>query len=341
VTIAPSSTATPTPTPTPLPVNLFSPDDFGENRNRLTGEEVDDPDQLQRRPIAVKISNAPAKWVRPQSGLNQADLIFEHITEAKITRFTMIIYGQTPPAVGPIRSARLIDLELPAMYDSALIYSGSSAGVRQLLLSSDFRPRILLATSPGYYRTGADKPLEHTLYGKPEIFWEVLEEKGLNQLPTFNTQMAFTSEPPPDGTPASNVTIDYDWTLINWRYDLESGRYLRWEDGKEHLDANTDEQVKFANVAVILANHIEDPDICEQIINGVCTAFSVQPQIFGSGQAIIFRDGQRFDGTWERIGRYDLLTFKDDSGEPLPLQIGNTWFQIIPFWYDDPVRVAP
>ncbi len=341
VTIAPSSTATPTPTPTPLPVNLFSPDDFGENRNRLTGEEVDDPDQLQRRPIAVKISNAPAKWVRPQSGLNQADLIFEHITEAKITRFTMIIYGQTPPAVGPIRSARLIDLELPAMYDSALIYSGSSAGVRQLLLSSDFRPRILLATSPGYYRTGADKPLEHTLYGKPEIFWEVLEEKGLNQLPTFNTQMAFTSEPPPGGTPASDVTIDYDWTLINWRYDLESGRYLRWVDGKEHLDANTDEQVKFANVAVILANHIEDPDICEQIINGVCTAFSVQPQIFGSGQAIIFRDGQRFDGTWERIGRYDLLTFKDDSGEPLPLQIGNTWFQIIPFWYDDAVRVAP
>jgi hypothetical protein len=324
-----------------LPVNLFSPDDFGNNRNRLTGEEVDDPAQLQRRPLAIKISNAPAKWVRPQSGLNQADLIFEHITEAKITRFTMIVYGQTPPDVGPIRSARLIDLELPAMYDSALIYSGSSAGVRQLLRSSDFRARILLATSPGYYRTGADKPLEHTLYGKPVTFWQVLEEKGLNQPPTFNTQMAFTSEPPAGGTPATDVTIDYDWTLINWRYDRESGRFLRWVDGKEHVDANTGEQVRFANVAIILANHIEDRNICEQIINGICTAFSVQPQIFGTGAAIIFRDGQRFDGTWERIGRYDLLTFKDDSGQPLPLQIGNTWFQVIPIWYKNPVTVAP
>lgn len=341
VTIPPSSTDTPEPTAAPLPVNLFSPEDFGEDRNRLTGEEVADPALLQRRPIAIKISNAPPKWVRPQSGLNQADLVFEHITEAKITRFTIIIYGQTPPDVGPIRSARLIDLELPAMYDSALVYSGSSTGVRQLLLNSDFRPRILFATSPGYYRTGANKPLEHTLYGKPEQFWEVLEEKGLGQAPTFNTQMAFTSEPPPGGTPATDVTIDYDWTLINWQYDPESGRLHRWVDGTEHVDANTDEQVQFANVVVILANHIEDPNICEQFINGVCTAYSVQPQIFGSGAAVIFRDGQRYDGSWERIGRYDLFTFKDESGQPIPLQIGNTWFQVIPFWYDNAVVVAP
>lgn len=341
VTVAPPATATPTGTATPVPIDLRTAADFGDSRNPLTGEEVADPSQLDRRPLAIKISNAPANHVRPQSGLNDADLIFEHITEAGITRFTMIVYGKNAPDVGPIRSARLIDLELPAMYDSALIYSGSSEGVRQKLLGSDFRPRIIFPTEPGYYRTGADKPFEHTLYGTPATFWEVLAGKGLNQRPVFNTYMAFSSVPPPGGQPAGEAIIDYDWTLINWRFDPESGRYFRWTDGVEHLDGYTNEQVNAANVVVILANHINDPGICEQVINGVCTAFSVQPQIFGSGSAIIFRDGQRYDGTWNRPNRYDMFTFQDANGQAIPLQIGNTWFQVIPIWYEEPVSVVP
>ena len=64
------------------------------------------------------------------------------------------------------------------MYNAGLVYSGSSDGVRQKLLSSDFRPRVLLG-GDGYYRTGADKPIEHTLYGKPALFWESLEARDL------------------------------------------------------------------------------------------------------------------------------------------------------------------
>lgn len=339
-TISLQPTATIAPTATSTPVNLLSSGDFNENRNPLTGEEVSVLSDLDRRPLAIKISNAPAKWVRPQSGLNDADLVFEHITEAGITRFTIVVYGKSPAEVGPIRSARLIDLEIPAMYNAALVYSGSSVGVRQKLLASDFRPRILLGGA-GYYRTGADKPLEHTLYGKPELFWENLDNRGANQGPTLQNHMSFSNVTPPGGQPAGEAIIDYDWTLINWRYNPETERYQRWADGATHLDANTDEQVNVANVVVILANHIEDPTICEQVINGICTAYSVQPILSGTGPAIIFRDGQRYDATWNRANRYDMLTFTDANGQVIPLQIGNTWFQVIPIWYENPVTVTP
>ncbi|MEM7014129.1 MAG: DUF3048 domain-containing protein, partial [Verrucomicrobiota bacterium] len=99
----------------------------------MTGEETD-PARLQRRPLAVKISNSPPSFVRPQSGLNDADIVFEHITEGNLTRFTLIVYGDDPEKVGPIRSARLVDVELPAMYDAALVYSGASTGVSNKLL---------------------------------------------------------------------------------------------------------------------------------------------------------------------------------------------------------------
>jgi hypothetical protein len=340
-TLAAPPTVTSVATSTPFTVMLAQPSDFGDSRNPLTGEEVADVSQLNRRPLAIKISNAPASWVRPQSGLNDADLVFEHITEAGITRFTMIVYGKTPPDVGPIRSARLIDLELPAMYDAALIYSGSSDGVRRKLFASDFRSRVMLGNIPGYYRTGADKPYEHTLYANPRELWRGLDERGLNTRPTFGSNMAFSTEAPGGGTPARRAVVDYGWTHIDWIYDPISGRYQRWTDGEKHLDANTDKQVTAANVVVILANHVEDVNICEQVTNGVCSYFSVQPQIWGSGPAVLFRDDQRYDVTWQRINRNDMLTLHDPTGAPVPLQIGNTWFQVIPTYYVDPVSSQP
>ena len=33
----------------------------------------------------------------------------------------------------------------------------------------------------------------------------------------------------------------------------------------------------------------------------------------------------------------DTLTFTVPTGNPFPLQIGNTWVQLVPTWYADPV----
>jgi len=347
-TVAPLPTSTSAPvTVTPLPtatsegVTLLTAADFGTDRNPLTGEIVAEPDWLQRRPIAVKLSNSPPAYTRPQSGLNDADWVFEHTTEGAITRFTAIIYGKTPPRVGPIRSARLIDVELPAMYDAALAFSGASVGVNQRLNRSDFRDRIIYSGEAGYYRTGEDKPYEHTLYGNPVELWQSLDGMGQNVPPKFNTSLAFSSQPPEGGTPASRVTVDYDWTLVEWRYDEESGRYKRWADGEIHADGNSGEPATFANVIIMSPLHVEDATICEEIRDGVCSHLSVQIQIWGAGIATVFRDGQRYDVTWQLVNRDDLLTFAHHDGTPFPLQIGNSWVQLVPSWLSNPLEVTP
>lgn len=343
--IAPTATvaATSAPeeaTPESSPVVILrSGADFGDDRNPLTGELMADPSVLDRRPLAIKISNAPARFVRPQHGLNDADLVFEHVAEGGITRFTLIVYGKTPDDVGPIRSARLIDLELPAMYDAALAFSGASVGVSRRLYASDFEERILGSTEPGYYRTGADKPFEHTLFGNPVTFWSALSDKGLNTRPNFTSFMSFSEEAPEGGQPANEVNINFDWENVFWFYDQVSGRYLRWASGERHLDGNSGEQVRTTNVVVIIANHVLDPTICEEIRDGTCAHLSVQAQIWNSGPAIIFRDGQRYDVTWHRLNRSDMFTFTDASGQPFPLQIGNSWFEVMPTWYGNPVTV--
>ncbi len=348
------ATQGPPPTVAPLPTStaegnspaavegIIGADDFGTERNPLTGELVENPTNLQRRPIAIKLSNAPARYTRPQSGLNAADLVFEHTTEGNLTRFTAIFYDETPPRIGPVRSARLIDIELPAMYDAALAYSGSSKGVSERLRNVDFRPRILYAWEKGYYRTEEDKPVEHTLYANPELLWEALSDLEQNVPPTFTTTNVFSNEPPPGGSPAGSVNINYNWTVVDWHYDPAKERYLRWTDGIVHADGNTLEQVTAANVVVISPFHAYDGNICEQVNDdGSCAAWSVEVQLWGSGNAQIFRDGQQYNVIWQRENRTDSLTFTDRNGDPFPLKIGNSWVQVVPTWLDDPLQVTP
>ena len=343
--ITPQATeAPPTPEVTPMPDTVVLAPEAAAfaGRNPLTGEEVADPESLNRRPITVKLSNAPADYTRPQAGLNDADIIFEHWTEGAVTRFTALFYGTVPPNVGPVRSARLIDLELPAMYDAMLAFSGASVGVNQRLNASDFSDRLLRAAEPGFYRTGdTSKAFEHTLYIRMDQLWQAVADKGLNTAPVFGTYNAFTEVAPEGGSPAGKIFIDYKTEKVEWVWDAEIGKFRRWMDFEEHVDANTEEQVTAANVIFLTPYHVNDANICEQINNGVCAALSIEIQLWGSGPAVVFRDGQRFDVTWHRDGRNDQLTFTDAAGNPFPLQIGNTWVQLVPGYLPNPLTVTP
>jgi hypothetical protein len=129
--------------------------------------------------------------------------------------------------------------------------------------------------------------------------------------------------------------------IVDWRYDEESERYLRWADGEEHTDKNTGEQLSAANVVVVFALHQVVYGICEYIpIGGTeCQAYSTEIQLWGRGSAMIFRDGLMYEGTWRRDHPEDMLTFYDADDNPIPLQIGNTFFQVVALHYVDPVTV--
>ena len=61
----------------------------------------------KRRPLAVMIENHPE--ARPQSGLSEADVVFEAIAEGGVTRFMGMFYCEVQrfdTTLAPIRSAR-------------------------------------------------------------------------------------------------------------------------------------------------------------------------------------------------------------------------------------------
>jgi len=349
-TSTPMPTAVPTETPvlvnetvlvTPLPPfvapdGFVDPDAFPDNLNPFTGAPITE-ERREQRPIAVKISNYPPE-VRPQWGLNQADLVFEHYAEGGVTRFTALFYGGRAPQVGSIRSGRLIDLEIPKMYDAAFAYSGSAGLVREKFRDSDFFERII---SPDFAHGGferipdGDKAFEHTLFTNTDTLHYLLDLRGEDVRPVLPQHMSFSRGLPADGQAASQVEVRYGGTNSFWSY--HSGRYWRWTDGTIHVDAATGEQLNFKNIVVVYAHH-QDTDILEDNNNG--GNYSIQIQIWGRGRVTIFRDGQMFEGEWRREDPNHMLTFYDLDGNPLPLAFGNSFFQMAPNQFEG-VIVTP
>ena len=69
--------------------------------------------------MAVKIDNYPAG--RPQSGLDKADIIFEEPVEGGITRFAAVFQCQDAALIGPVRSARNIDIGILGQLGNPLL----------------------------------------------------------------------------------------------------------------------------------------------------------------------------------------------------------------------------
>lgn len=341
---APSVTPVPvTPSPTPdllataavnAPPDAIGPLDYPPGINPLTGQPVAEPGALDRPPLLVKISNAP-DVVRPQAGIGQADIVFEHYVEGSLTRFSALFWSQTPPRVGSVRSARLIDLQLPQMYGALFAYSGANATIQQRITESTFAPRAYEGVSVGeplYYRDpGIEMP--HNLFIVPGDVWARAAQDGLDAPPAL-PGMVFRNTPPESGTAAKRVTVDYGPDLVEWAYDDASGTYQRTVNGDPHRDANTDAQISAANVIVLYAPHPDDPDIVAGEWAGEVYYHFAIPLMAG-GPAVICRDGQRVQGVWKRVIHADgsgVLTFwqDDDSGTPVALKPGNTWIEVVP-----------
>jgi hypothetical protein len=335
VTASPAPTATPAAVaaepPTPPQRIGPAPEDFPSGVDPLTGLTVDDPAVLNRRPLLIKISNAP-EVVRPQSGTSFADVIFEYYVEGGWTRFAAIFYSHDVHHVGPVRSARLVDLQLTPALDAILAFSGASQGVTDSIRESDIYPNSVISPQFGYGEPWftrfprEDLAWEHTLYTDTDLLWGTTEERGVNHAPDLGPRgFAFNPVPPSGGEPASTARLDYAKTSVSYQYDPVSGTYLRWTDGIAHTDALTGQQLGFENV-ILIGSTLEMHDLFPEKYFGAEQSLYIE--MTGFGPATLLRDGQMFEGRWLRENEGDMLTFIGAGNEPLLLKPGHTMIHI-------------
>ncbi|MCY4145732.1 MAG: DUF3048 domain-containing protein [Chloroflexi bacterium] len=310
------------------------PRTYLEGINSLTGLPYPSDAARSRRNLIIKVSNWPQR-VRPQHGINAADIVYEYEAEGGITRFAAIYRSQAPQQIGSIRSARLLDIELIRMYAALLAYSGTSEPIHQIYMNADFRSR-LLSPSLGHdcQRAGfcrddayAHRGYAHTLFADARQLWDLASRLTVNQgYRALGFNFALQAD---DGGDTAHDTYAnwYNRTDTRWQYDQASGIYLRYADGAPHIDAADSRQLWADNLIYLQVLHIPRPDL----FPAGSRDESEELVLRGQGQALVLREGKLYSGFWRRSGvrTGDALGLAHADGEPIALKPGRSWITIM------------
>ena len=277
-----------------------------------------------RRPLLIKIDNSPL--ARPQSGITQADIVIEHYAEGGVTRFDAAFWCSDADDIGPVRSARMIDFDLVNMFQAVLAHVGASnenlAVLRQLygnrlLDENEFK-------APFHRIKERDAP--YNTYTSTQGLWVVMPPRGITQTGIQLKGLTFAIAAPAGGKPAARVSIPYDSRFADSIWDLvpDGTLYKKSLLGNPLIDARK-QQVQAANVVVIFALHTVT-DVIEDSLG----SRSIKIDLNGKGRAVLFRDGQAYEGQWLRDDPSGFIRFVDAGGKDLALKTGRSWFEVVP-----------
>lgn len=325
----------------------------GKYINPLTGEPTE-KDLSNTRPVAIVVDNISSSYTY-QTGLDQADILYEALVAPGITRFLMVVSDYTVvDSVCNIRSGRDYHLDLAAYHNAVLMCHGGSQtvhydfyelakeryGSRWGYVDTMFEPWFAHADKGEQYGT-----IDH--YGKRpnELKYDTLfKPAALTALLNSNASYFVKAGGTIKGTPkqslefvpygteksmtgASNATtINLEFTcqgvselgkIVRFQYDAATDKYLRYQDGSAHVDSETGKQLSFTNVITLFTD-----------VANVKSGIASNPDMSlvetrGSGTGYYFYGGKVIQITWSSDG--SNLTLTDPLGAELELATGNTY----------------
>lgn len=279
--------------------------------NTLTGRQVDPA--VNKIPVtAVMIENS--REARPQSGLQEAGVVFEAIAEGGITRYLTLYQDTAPESIGPVRSVRPYYIDWAFAFNPSIAHVGGSPEALQLLRTLNAQDLDQGANAGSYDRiTGRYAP--HNVYTSFARLQALQQKKGFTS--SEFTGFAFKEKAAPvEPFTASSVAVNISSAFYNssYTYDKVSNTYLRALAGTAHNDERTGKQIAPSNVVVMTVPYSIQSDRIHS-----------QYGTIGSGEVQIFQDGAVVKGTWHKASRENQITFVDAAGQPIKLTPGQTW----------------
>jgi Protein of unknown function (DUF3048) N-terminal domain/Protein of unknown function (DUF3048) C-terminal domain len=282
----------------------------------LTGLELPDEAATKGNITAIMIENSPD--ARPQSGLKDADVVYEAIAEGGITRFVALYQQNRPELIGPVRSLRMYYLNWAAPYDPAVAHVGGSLYALREIRNGSHKDLDQFFNAATYWRA-SDRYAPHNVYTSFARLDALNAQRGYNQ---SNPQPIARQDTMPAGAAANTASVSMSGPTYNssWQYDAASNTYLRSQAGAPHLDREKG-QIG-ANVIVILKmqmNSVMEDGIREDY------------QTTGTGDAVVISGGKATEVTWHKENLRTQFSFTNkQDGKEFPLPRGKVWFSAIP-----------
>lgn len=278
--------------------------------SNLSGLQVDA--SINSRPVTgAMIENSTD--ARPQSGLNQADVVFEAIAEGGITRFLALFQDNTPDYIGPVRSARPYYVQWCMSFDCALAHAGGSPEALQNITA--WGTKDLNHNASAFWRV-TSRYAPHNLYTSIAKLHEYESSKGYGAA-SF-TPLARKADTAAKAPTAGSIDIAISSAAFNshYDYDVATNSYARSQAGAAHtvIDASgASTQLKPKAIVAMVMQY------------GIASDKHSQYGVTGSGESFVFQDGAVTKGSWSKADQKAALTLTNTDGSPLKINAGQTW----------------
>ena len=297
-----SATVSATPTPTPSPTVI---------RSNLTGKIGGTNGPV----LVVKMDNTPES--NPHAGIKYADIVYLEQVEGGLSRYAVVFSSQIPRRVGPVRSARIADIELLRQYGRvAFAYSGVQTLMLPVLRAADLYNVSDDNSGVGYFRDNSRWYAPYNLFADPLILFK----RAPNAATAANVGFTFDEMVPAGGRPVRSVSASYPATRVTLTWDGTS----RWLAAMNGTRAMALEGGQLGGNTVI----IQYVTVTRSIYHDVNGNYTPMSTTIGTGTALILRNGQVWNATWSRpsatVGTQWLV-----GGQPFPLAPGQTWILLI------------
>lgn len=280
----------------------------------LTGEYVTE-DVARQRPYGVMIENSAD--ARPQSGLDKADLVYEVVTEGGITRFLAFYQCDQADEIGPVRSSRIYYLDWIAELSAFYAHAGGSSDS----LARITRDKILdLNHATGYFWRSNSRPAPHNLYTSIAKLKQYATSKKYDLEKSDFSVWNFKDDAEKTARPESfNFKIHFSSAsyLVEYVYNKETNDWTRKIAGSVQKDSKTKESIQVKNVVVQYTQITQRGDS------------RVDVATTGTGEAFIFVDGKKIEGTWRKSSVSDRTKYFDLAGKEVEFSRGPFWIEIV------------
>ncbi len=272
--------------------------------------------------LAVKIDDTQA--AHPQINLEKADVIYIEQVEGGLSRIAAIYSNPAllPSEVGPVRSARISDLDILAQYGHVgFAFSGAQRLFYPKIneanlenISADREPASI------YSRDGSRQaPTNLILHPQLLITKTVETEKRTIGLPK-NPGWTF-GKAPVGGTAISSASFKWPASKYSATWSSTEKRWLLSYNGSPDMAASG---VQLGSPTLIIQKVSITPSIYHDKVGGV-TPFS---QTVGSGTAYLLRDGRAFPIFWNRVSPETPTSWTMKDGAPANFATGQIWIAL-------------
>ncbi len=269
--------------------------------------------------LVVKIDDTPP--AHPQIGIEDADIVYIEQVEGGLTRLAAVFSSKIPDRIGPVRSARISDLELLSQYGRVVFaYSGAQSKLRPYISSANLQDLGAQSQPAMIYTTDPLRTSPTAMVLRADLLMQKVAEKGYEIAVSKNMGWNF-GDAPESGTAIASVVMEWPansytatWSDIEKRWLLSTRSGPNLADSGKILGPTT----------LVIQNVLITPSEFYDKVGGV-TPFSAT---VGSGTGFILRDGKSFQALWSRPTAEGGTQWSTPDGEEIKFAPGQIWIAL-------------